>query len=96
MTVRLFDLTVIIAAKLTFFSERLGVIFQTRVGVLPPISKYRETSLKRGEAEFFELVSRYFEIGGRTLNECLKLPLQGASILGENSAVIFLRFLNTD
>ena len=58
---------------------------------------------KGGEAEFFERVSRYLEIGGRTLNDCLKLLLKRTSILGENpaeswknSAVIFLRFLNTD
>ena len=58
---------------------------------------------KRGKAEFFQRVSRYLEIGGRTLNEWLKLLLKRSSILGENpaeiwknSAVIFLRYLNTD
>ena len=42
-------------------------------------------------------------MGGRTLNEGLKLLFKRTSILGENpaeswknSALIFLRFLNTD
>ena len=75
------------------------VIFEIRVGVLPAISKYIETSLKTGRSR----VSRYLEIGGRTLNECLKLLLKQTSILGknpaeswQNSAVSFHRFPNTD
>ena len=57
---------------------------------------------KRGEAKFFYRVSRYLEIVGKTLNQCLKLLLKRTSILGENPAesgknspVIFLQFLNT-
>ena len=34
-------------------SKELYVIFQTRVGVLPPISKYRETSLKTRRSRIF-------------------------------------------
>ena len=73
------------------------VIFETRVGVLPLISKYRETSLKTRRSQAF------FDEFRHTSNECLKLLLKRTSILGENpvkswqnSAVIFLRFLNTD